>query len=79
MPHDLYNSTMYFSDLWYCSRDHYEWHCLNARQNALNYKWDVILDRIEKCLSILQANHEMLKYDFEVGYSFSYASRLHDL
>lgn len=39
---------LFFKNLWQNSREHYERYSLNARKNALNFDWSVVVDRLEK-------------------------------
>lgn len=47
---ELINGILFFKDLWQKSRDLYEEYSHNARRNALNYDWNIIVKKLERML-----------------------------
>ena len=48
---ELLTAILFFKKLWYESRDHYYEYSKNARRNALNYHWEIIVKKLEDMLT----------------------------
>ena len=47
---EFMSALIYYKNLWYRNREEYNKICQNARTNANNYNWNIIVDRLEEML-----------------------------